>query len=757
MSDEILEADLVDDEASPLQDIRGLVKSGKVDICENSKFRYLWFFVVYTAFAMPLSFYNQWAITVGQSEYGLSKFLIVPLFFWATGIPFWIRPVWGVTIDKYTDNPLGRRRHWIVLGVFGHIILLLPLAFINVGASPWLWCIVLGLALIPRVIAEQGIAALMVEYLPNPGSIGATISYAYRIGSSVIPGLVIMSWWMGGVPFGSPFIADGVVDFDGIYFASSILVFVGLAAAAIFAVMFREGARLRGPGIDEGADSDSMPVADTAEEAMNDRDLDWPEDTPWWVKLRGAFNNRTAMLGLGVALLMPIGDGMESFFRSYQIEVWGWDTQKIASWSWLFVIAGFLGIIGPLISDYIDRRKSMLIWAVLAGASYAAFTVTSVMGLGWQVQLGVWLLVMIFSDWLIFTFLATIVEIADPRMAASSMSVFQSSQAIAATGIFITLGTLLLIVSDSYYPLIWGVAILGPAIGFFLIRQMEYPEQDSGRLDDFSSEIKGKLGGWLDKPLKLDTLEPNRQNQRMALAIGLAGLVILAGIVGIASVAEVDKEVIGDLESISTVSAANISEDSSTERMGPGGSMSMEIDASNGSILDVVVTVTSSNPSAGLTNPDFTWDLTLSAPQAVMMVGENTSSSTVQADEISATTELDIEVYNKSGFASQSEAQAWLDDRKGDEDAMYAAGIWNVDLSITEDGDGNPLQNRRADFTIEVSLSQANATVETSVVENTTITQSEDFGPMLLGVGGLPIIVLTGGVCWLVMREEESD
>jgi MFS family permease len=519
--------------------------------------------------------------------------------------------------------------------------------------------------------------------------------------------------------------------------------------------MFREGARLRGPGIDEGADSDSMPVADTAEEAMNDRDLDWPEDTPWWVKLRGAFNNRTAMLGLGVALLMPIGDGMESFFRSYQIEVWGWDTQKIASWSWLFVIAGFLGIIGPLISDYIDRRKSMLIWAVLAGASYAAFTVTSVMGLGWQVQLGVWLLVMIFSDWLIFTFLATIVEIADPRMAASSMSVFQSSQAIAATGIFITLGTLLLMVSDSYYPLIWGVAILGPAIGFFLIRQMEYPEQDSGRLDDFSSEIKGKLGGWLDKPLKLDTLEPGRQNQRMAMAVGLVGLVILAGIVGIASVAEVEKEVIGDLESISTVSAANISEDSSTERMGDGDSMSMEIDASNGSILDVVVTVTSSNPSAGLTNPDFTWDLTLSAPQAVMMVGENTSSSTVQADDISATTELDIEVYNKSGFDSQSEAQAWLDDRKGDEDAMYAAGIWNVDLSIT--GDGDLLQDRQADFTIEVSLSQANATVETSVVENTTITQSEDFGPMLLGVGGLPIIVLTGGVCWLVMREEESD
>ncbi len=758
MSNEVLEADLVDESNSEGLDFGAVVKHGKVDICANSKFRYLWFFVVYTAFALPLSFYNQWAITVGQDQYGLSKFLIVPLFFWATGIPFWIRPVWGVTLDNYTENPLGRRRHWIVIGVFGHIILLLPLAFVNVGASPWLWCILLGVALVPRVIAEQGIAALMVEYLPDPGSIGATISYAYRIGASVIPGLIIMSWWMGGVPFGSPFISGGVVDFDGVYFASSILVFVGLIAAAILAVMFREGERLRGLGIDD--DNRSLPVASSVEEAMVNRDLDWPEGTPWWVRLKGAFNNRTAMIGLAIALLMPIGDGMESFFRSYQIEVWEWDSQRIASWAWVFVVAGFLGIIGPLISDFMDRRKSMLIWAVLAGTSYAVFTITSALDMGWQIQLAVWMFVLIFSDWLIFTFLATIVEIADPRMAASSMSVFQSVQAIAATGIFITIGTIILKISDSYFPLIWGVAILGPAIGFFLIRMMEYPPQDSERLNRFGSGVKEYVNKWTAGPLKLDELESRQQNQRMALAVGIVGLIILSVIGGISSVAEVESETVGDVESYATIGDYTTSSESTSGRIGVGETLTVEMDGSNGSISAVSVLLSIDNEDPSFLGGDFTWELTLMSPQNVnMSTGtqnqENTSSFTAQdLVAIIGTTELNGGHYTEMPFSSESEASEWLISRQSVDDAMYAAGMWEAELVINDDGD--PL-NRQADFTLEISLVEVTGNVTSMVIENATTTKTENFGPMIFGVTGLPVLIISGGVCWLVLRDEETN
>nr|MCS5534309.1 hypothetical protein [Candidatus Poseidoniales archaeon] len=246
MSDEVFEAELVDEDSS--FESESFVLSGRVDIGASRWFRYFWFFGVYIAFALPYAFYNQWALTVGVNDYGLDKDIIVPLFM-ATQIPFFLRPVWGVQVDARGEMKFGRRRSWILLGIIGHIGLLLPLALIPVGTSPVLWVSMLAIALIPRVFAEQGIAGLMVEYLPDPGAIGASIAYAFRIGASVIPGLVIMGWWIGGVPFESPFLVDGKVDLDGVLFAANILIIIGLAGALILALLMREGARLRGPGI----------------------------------------------------------------------------------------------------------------------------------------------------------------------------------------------------------------------------------------------------------------------------------------------------------------------------------------------------------------------------------------------------------------------------------------------------------------------------------------------------------------------------
>ncbi len=104
----------------------------------------------------------------------------------------------------------------------------------------------LAIALIPRVFAEQGIAGLMVEYLPDPGAIGASIAYAFRIGASVIPGLVIMGWWIGGVPFESPFLVDGKVDLDGVLFAVEesnvpVIIDAGVGTASDVAIAMELG------------------------------------------------------------------------------------------------------------------------------------------------------------------------------------------------------------------------------------------------------------------------------------------------------------------------------------------------------------------------------------------------------------------------------------------------------------------------------------------------------------------------------------
>jgi hypothetical protein len=402
----------------------------------------------------------------------------------------------------------------------------------------------------------------------------------------------------------------------------------------------------------------------------------------------------------------------------------------------------------------------MLIWAVLAGTSYAVFTITSALDMGWQIQLAVWMFVLIFSDWLIFTFLATIVEIADPRMAASSMSVFQSVQAIAATGIFITIGTIILKISDSYFPLIWGVAILGPAIGFFLIRMMEYPPQDSERLNRFGSGVKEYVNKWTAGPLKLDELESRQQNQRMALAVGIVGLIILSVIGGISSVAEVESETVGDVESYATIGDYTTSSESTSGRIGVGETLTVEMDGSNGSISAVSVLLSIDNEDPSFLGGDFTWELTLMSPQNVnMSTGtqnqENTSSFTAQdLVAIIGTTELNGGHYTEMPFSSESEASEWLISRQSVDDAMYAAGMWEAELVINDDGD--PL-NRQADFTLEISLVEVTGNVTSMVIENATTTKTENFGPMIFGVTGLPVLIISGGVCWLVLRDEETN
>ena len=78
MSDEVFEAELVDEGWTYHSE--SFVLSGRVDIGASRWFRYLWFFGVYIAFALPYAFYNQWALTVGVNDYGLDKDIIVPLF-----------------------------------------------------------------------------------------------------------------------------------------------------------------------------------------------------------------------------------------------------------------------------------------------------------------------------------------------------------------------------------------------------------------------------------------------------------------------------------------------------------------------------------------------------------------------------------------------------------------------------------------------------------------------------------------------------
>lgn len=740
MSEEVFDAELV--ETGDVDFTESFLSTGKVDIGKSRSFRYLWFFGVYIAFALPYAFYNQWALTIGVKDFGLDKNIIVPLFM-ATQIPFFLRPVWGSVVDKRTNISFGRRRSWILIGVIGHIGLLIPLAFIPLASSPILWVTMLAIALIPRVIAEQGIAGLMVDYLPDPGAIGASIAYAFRIGASVIPGLIIMGWWIGGVPFESPFLVDGKVDLDGVMFAANILILIGLAGALMLALLMREGVRLRGPGVDS---LDQGPVAVSVEEAEQNHALNWPENTPLKTRLKAAFSTRTSRLCLLVALLVPLGDGFETWFRYYFLEDLGWSTERWASWSWLFVIAGFLGLIGPAISDFIDRRKALMSFAVAAMFSYLLLGGAMLTGMSWWLVMTTWVLVLITTDWLIFTFMASIIEISDPRIAATHMGVYQSVQAISSTTLMVLFGQLILRLTNDSYGTLYLLAAVGPLIGYLLFKEMQLPNSSEKNLSHVRKAMISGTDKMLTKVPGFNSLEGQRRSTMMAVAWGFIGLLLVATVATSSTAMSSEYESSEETWSLGFRGISHSKELSFT--LGPGDSDSYTYLHEDNAMESI--SVDSQSPSCTSTVGQVVYTITLTAPTVLvnaggMSVEEQGSGSLSIADN----TELTIE--ENFTAPTKEELQAQVDSVIEADNWSTGNGEWVIDIERAGSGPQNALSS--CQFSVTWQYSYAYEPIPRDFIVNQTIeTKSKDFGPAFIGAVGGPIILATPILAWLVAR-----
>lgn len=760
MSDEVFEAELVHEGSTYHSE--NFVLSGRVDIGASRWFRYFWFFGVYIAFALPYAFYNQWALTVGVNDFGLDKNLIVPLFM-ATQIPFFLRPVWGIEVDRRGDMKFGRRRSWILLGIIGHIALLLPLAFISVGSSPVLWVSMLALALIPRVFAEQGIAGLMVEYLPDPGAIGAAIAYAFRIGASVIPGLVIMGWWIGGVPFESPFLVDGEIELDGVMFAANILILVGLAGALLLALLMREGVRLRGPGIDS---PDQGPVATTIEEAENNPALNWPEGTPLKTRLKAAFSSKTSRLCLLVALLVPLGDGFETWFRYYFLEELGWSTERWAGWSWLFVIAGFLGLIGPAISDFIDRRKALMTFAAAAMFSYLLLGGAMLSGMSWWLVMTTWVLVLITTDWLIFTFMAGIIEVSDPRIAATHMGVYQSVQAISSTTLMVLLGQLILNLTGDSYGTLYLLAAAGPLIGYLLFKEMQLTDSSEKNLNDVKKALVSSTDKMLTRVPGFDSLEGQKRSTMMAAAWGLIGLILVAIIAASSTAMSSEYE---STEEEWTASFFNpngstcINGDTCVKfdsSLGPGESETHTWTYDDNATYEIMAYSMVTSCNTATVDFDVQHSFTLESPTEFASTG----GTTIEVEGGGFPGEESIIWFAENTTFSQpanlsadsmEELQSLVDSVTQAENWSTGNGLYTMTIERAPSGPLNSASE--CDFDSFIFLNRSvEPLADDFNVSRTVSSHSKDFGPAFIGAVGGPIILATPVLAWLVARPLED-
>ena len=424
------------------------------DLGENNKFRDIWFVLFYLGFSMPFAFLGYWGRTLGMAEFGLDKYTVAAMFM-VVQIPFFLRPVWAQPVDRMQNFPWGRRRSWMLYGTLGHLVLLMPLVLIDVGSQPWVWVAVLLLALVPRLFAEQAVAAMMAESVPQLGRANSMINLAYRGGGHLV--ILLMGWWVGGGG-ASPFISDGITNFASIQVVTFLMLLVVMASGIGITLMMKEGKPL--------------PKAQQASP--------FPKGTPMISKVLAAMQTRTAWLVLLGCILLPLGDGFEAWFSAYLVEVQDMDGAQITLWWNVFAVINYLGLAGPWLSDIYGRKRTLRMYAMGSVVCYLLLGTSMLVKLPGFVTLIIWVPTLVLTDWMMFTFITTWADVADPRLGGTHMSVFQTAQALSATFVMVGLGGLVLLATSDAYWLLFMLAAVGPALGWYIFSNLKLGDGELG-------------------------------------------------------------------------------------------------------------------------------------------------------------------------------------------------------------------------------------------------------------------------------------
>ena len=740
MSDAVFDAEVIDAEVTDAVP-SDLLREGRFDIGADPRFRYTWFFIIYLGFSMPGAFLAYWGLTLGQGEHFGLHYATVTIWWMATQIPFFLRPVASVVVDKNTGLPGGRRRPWMAMGIIGHIVLLMPLLFIDLGSNTSLWFLVVMVAFIPRVFAEQAIGGLMIEYLPKPGSINATIALAYRVGGNAMA--LMMAALIG---------QSLVESYDTVFLATSGILVVGLLGGLGFVLLMREGSILRGPHATQIAQEggEQRVVADSVAEALEKPELDWPEGTSTWTKLQGALSTKTAVAALVIAFFLPLGDGFEAMFRTFLFQELAWSDARVTNWGFWFGIVTLLGLIGPILSDYRDRRQMLKLYALLSAGCYLALSLSMLLPVPWWVPVALWFPTLVFTDWMMFTFIATWVEISDPRLASTHFSLYQMLQAISATFIMVGLGTLILWVSGEAFWLLFGMATLGPVIGWFMFGFLELDEEKRGTdrfdFDVVSARIQEVLQRIVPTAASMEVADAR---PRMRIAAALVGVLLLVGVVAASSQLKYTEDV--EATEWSAEFNTNMTVAGSYEVLSPGETVSVEIDMQNPGIYLVTwqAIVTS---SGGFPPATPQWQVDLYTPASVDITDHGNATEGSWENEGGSTAMVNSTVPSSidgtDADAVTTKMEKWTQKEGWD----WAMGTWIVDLTYTNDGAALPPQ-RTAECTITLTIEYYEPPGESEyTTNNTTEEQVRSFGLAVGGVLGLPILAGTPVLAWLAGR-----
>ena len=741
-------SDVLEAELAP----SGGLKSGWVDLGKKDFFRDIWVVIFYLGLMLPYAFVGLWIGTVANNEFQL-PIKDIALAVMLLKIPFFLRLVWAQPVERFVNLPLGRRRSWILLGTILHIVLVVPLLFIDIRTATWAFVGVTFVALIPRLFAEQAVAGMMAESIPKLGRFNSGINLAYRGGGHIL--LLAMGWLTSN---SSPFVETSATDWDSIQMIGLITAMVTALFAVAITFVMKEGEAIRGPDSQK-----KIRVAKTMQDAIENADLAFPESSTIMNRMLAAMRTRTAWIVLFLCFLIPLGDGFEGMFMFYMRDVLGFDAGEAILWANIFIFATYLGLLGPWLSDYYGRAK-VLRWSAMGSvACYLGLSGMMFVGAPEIALLIMWMPTLMITDWLIFTFITTWAEVSDPRLGPTHMALYQTTQAVAATFVWFGLGVFLIYATNGAYWLIFLLACLGPMIGLSQFHKLklgdEYGE-DTLDIREEISKMQTKLAGM---PWGVDPVD-KASRRRLALGTAMAGLIIsVALFTGPFVLLNWESEettenwdLLGWNETSITFETAN------TITTGGNVLATIDIPTTEGGVFLGYFSVELENHNCfGIGEP--VWTTTFSMPdRGNFSDGTNESGFIVDDWEGSMDISFDSKATNLTGFESEEALLVQLDQITREIWWGHGRGTWTLKVEMTDTNCNAGLQFvHQASFRINVTayhLIIPSTNPDDGMVEFTsdTISTTHEYGEAVGVLLGFPVLLATPILAWIGGRDPET-
>ena len=736
-------SDILEAELAP----SGGLKTGWKDLGKSDLFRDIWVVIFYLGLMLPYAFVGLWIGTVANNEFQLPiKDIAIAIML--LKIPFFLRLIWAQPVERFVQLPFGRRRSWILLGTILHIILLVPLLFIDIQTATWAFVGVVFVALVPRLFAEQAVAGMMAESIPKLGRFNSGINLAYRGGGHIL--LLTMGWLTST---SSPFADSGTTDWSAIQMVGLITAMVTAFFAVIITLIMKEGEAIRGPDSQK-----KRRVAKSMQEAIDNSDLAFPESSSTMNRLLAAMRTRTAWVVLFLCFLIPLGDGFEGMFMFYMRDVLGFDAGEAILWANIFIFATYLGLLGPWLSDHYGRAKVLRLSAMGSIACYAGLSAMMLIGAPEIALLVLWMPTLMVTDWLIFTFITTWAEVSDPRLGPTHMALYQTTQAVAATFIWFGLGVFLIYATGGAYWLIFLLACLGPMIGLSQFHKLKLGDdygEDTLDIREEISKVQTKLAGmpW--------GVEPVDKSSRRRLAIGtaMAGLILsVALFTGPFVLLKWESEETEESWDLNGWNDTSITFET-VGLIGVGGNVAanIQVPTTQGGVYAGLFSVSLEGNQCAIGPPS--WSVTFSMPDR-----GNFSDGTNETSFISSDWEGDMEIGfdsfgpNLTNYSSEEDLRIEINQITTEIWWGHGRGSWDLRVEMTDTpclnlGQANFRVNITAYHLLIPSTDPDSGMVDVST--STTITK-HDYGEAVGVLLGFPVLIATPFLAWIGGRDPET-